>query len=84
MDLSPEFTVSAATWEEQTLFEKSKNRGKLGSQTLLTSEIKLLNGEDSITVQCLWDSGSESSFFSIQVSYPLPCNRESKVSDLKL
>ena len=63
VDLSPEFTLSAATWEEQPLFEKSENRGKLGSQTLLTSEITLLNGDDSITVQCLWDSGSESSFF---------------------
>ena len=63
VDLSPEFTLSAATWEEPPLFEKSKYRGKLESQTLLTSEITLLNGDDSITVQCLWDSGSESSFF---------------------
>ena len=40
------------------------NRGSLGSASLLTSPLTLINGDDSITVEALWDPGSESSFFS--------------------
>ena len=42
---------------------KAVNKGALGQTTLLTSWLTLRNGNDSIRVQCLWDSGSESSFF---------------------
>ena len=49
----------ASTWAYD-----SANKGSLGSSTLLTSELTLLNGEDTIKVNCLWDMGSESSFFS--------------------
>ena len=40
------------------------NRGSLGSASLLTSSLTLVNGNDTITVEALWDPGSELSFFS--------------------
>ena len=40
------------------------NWGSLGSPSLLTSTLTLVNEGDSITIQALWDPGSESSFFS--------------------
>ena len=40
------------------------NRGSLGSASLLTSSLTLANGNDNITVEALWDPGSESSFFA--------------------
>ena len=40
------------------------NRGSLGSPSLMTSTLTLVNEEDTITVQALWDPGSESSFFA--------------------
>ena len=49
----------ASTWGFDSI-----NKGSLGSTTLLTSVITLINGQDTIKVNCLWDSGSESSFFS--------------------
>ena len=39
-------------------------KGSLGSSTLLMSNITLVNGQDTIQVNCLWDSGWESTFFS--------------------
>ena len=42
----------------------SINKGALGSSTLLTSSITLVKEGETIQVNCLWDSGSESSFFS--------------------
>ena len=49
----------AAVWSY-----KCVNRGSLGSASLLTSSLTLVNGDDTITVEALWDPGSESSFFS--------------------
>ena len=49
----------AAFWSYQCI-----NRGSLGSASLLTSALTLINGDDSITVEALWDHGSKSSFFS--------------------
>ena len=49
----------ASTWAFDSV-----NKGSLGSGTLLTSVLTLLNGQDTIKVNCLWDTGSESSFFS--------------------
>ena len=42
----------------------SINKGTLGSSTLLTSSITLVKEGETIQVNCLWDSGSESRFFS--------------------
>ena len=62
----PETFVGAAVRldheEEQasTCAFDSVNKGSLGSSTLLT----LLHGQDIIKVNCLWDTGSESSFLS--------------------
>ena len=49
----------AALWTQACV-----NRGSLGSPSLLISSLTLINGEDTITVQALWDPGSESSFFA--------------------
>ena len=40
------------------------NRGSLGSPSLMTSSLTLVNEGDTITVQALLDLGSESSFFA--------------------
>ena len=63
--METEFTLVASSvvanispWPQQVL-----NKGGLGQQTLLTSKITLKNGDDSVSVKVLWDSGSESSFF---------------------
>mgnify|MGYP007121936997 CR=1 FL=1 len=40
------------------------NRGSLGSASLLTGSLTLANGNDTITVEALWDPGSKSSFFA--------------------
>ena len=40
------------------------NRGSLGSPSLMTSSLTLVNEGDTITVEALWDPGSESSFFA--------------------
>ena len=50
--------ANSSPWPQQVL-----NKGGLGQQTLLTSQITLKNGDDSVSVKVLWDSGSESSFF---------------------
>ena len=50
----------ASTWAYESI-----NKGSLGSSTLMTSSLTLINGQDSIQIECLWDSGSESSFFSL-------------------
>ena len=50
--------VNSSPWPQQVL-----NKGGLGQQTLLTSQITQKNGDDSVSVRVLWDSGSESSFF---------------------
>ena len=44
----------AAVWTYECV-----NRGSLGSASLLTSTLTLVNGEDTITVEALWDPGSE-------------------------
>ena len=49
----------AALWTKSCV-----NRGSLGSTSLLTSSLTLVNEGDTITVEALWDPGSESSFFS--------------------
>ena len=49
----------AALWTQNCV-----NRGSLGSPSLLTSSLTLINEGDTITVQALWDPGSESSFFA--------------------
>ena len=48
----------AATWSHHCI-----NKGSLGSASLLTSSLTLINGDDTIQVKALWDAGSESSFF---------------------
>ena len=40
------------------------NRGSLVSPSLMTITLTLANEGDTITVQALWDPGSESSFFA--------------------
>ena len=50
------------------------NRGSLGSPSLLTSSLTLINEEDTLTIQALWDPGSESSFFSSDL-LPFACHR---------
>ena len=57
--IDPEETDQVAVWSYQCI-----NRGSLGSASLLTSTVTLVKGNDSITVEALWDPGSESSFFS--------------------
>ena len=57
--LDHEEAGQAAVWSYQCI-----NRGSLGSASLLTSSLTLINGDDTITVEALWDPGSESSFFS--------------------
>ena len=57
--IDPEETEQVAVWAYQCI-----NRGSLGSASLLTSTVTLVKGDDSITVEALWDPGSESSFFS--------------------
>ena len=57
--LDHEEREQASTWGFESI-----NKGSLGSSTLLTSTLNLINGQDTIKVNCLWDSGSESSFFS--------------------
>ena len=47
--------ASSSPWPLQVL-----NKGGLGQQTLLTSKITLKNGNESVSVRVLWDSGSES------------------------
>ena len=42
----------------------SINKGSFCSNTLLTSNFTLVNGKYTIQVNCLWDSGLKSSFFS--------------------
>ena len=49
----------ASTWSYQCI-----NMGSLRSSSLLTSSLTLINGNDTIQIEALWDSGSESSFFS--------------------
>ena len=49
----------AALWTKTCV-----NQGSLGSASLLTISLTLGNGGDTITVEALWDPGSESSFFS--------------------
>ena len=49
----------AALWTKSCI-----NRGSLGSASLLTSSLTLVNEGDTITVEALWDPGSESSFFA--------------------
>ena len=50
------------------------NRGSLGSASLLTSSLTLVNEGDTITIEALWDPGSESSFFSSDL-LPFAVNR---------
>ena len=50
--------ANSSPWPQQVL-----DKGGLGQQTLLTSHITLKNGDDSVSVKVLWDSGSESSIF---------------------
>ena len=50
------------------------NRGSLGSPSLLTSSLTLINEEDTLTIQALWDPGSESSFFSSDL-LPFACHK---------
>ena len=57
--IDPEETEQVAVWSYQCI-----NRGSLGSASLLTSTLTLVNGDDSITVEALWDPGCESSLFS--------------------
>ena len=57
--LDNEEEEQASTWGFDSI-----NKVSLGSSTLLTSGITLINGHDTIQINCLWDSGSESSFFS--------------------
>ena len=57
--VDPEETDQVDVWSYQCI-----NRGSLGSASLLTSTVTLVKGDDSITVEALWDPGSESSFFS--------------------
>ena len=47
--------ANSSPWPQQVL-----NKGGLGQQTLLTSKITLKNGNESVSVRVLWDSGSES------------------------
>ena len=60
-----EFTLVASSvvansspWPQQVM-----NKGCLGQQTLLISQITLKNKDDSVSVKVVWDSRSESSFF---------------------
>ena len=57
--IDPEETEQVAVWAYQCI-----NRGSLGSASLLTSTVTLVKGDDSITVEALWDPGREPSFFS--------------------
>ena len=50
--------ASSSPWPANTV-----NKGALGQTTLLTSWLTLQNVNDSIRVQCVWDSESESGFF---------------------
>jgi hypothetical protein len=50
--------ANSRPWPPQVL-----NKGGLGQQTLLTSQITIKNGDDSVRVKVFWDSGSESCFF---------------------
>ena len=50
--------ANSSPWPQEVL-----NKGGLGQQTLLTSQITLKNGDDRVSVRVQWDSGSESSFF---------------------
>ena len=54
-----EETGQAAVWAKRCL-----NRKSLGSASLLTSSLTLANENDNITVEALWDPGSESTFFA--------------------
>ena len=51
--------ASSTPWPTEAV-----NKGALGQTTLLTCWLTLQNGNDSIRVQSLWDSESESSFFN--------------------
>ena len=59
VDPETESEDQAAVWSYQCA-----NRGSLGSASLLTSTLTLVKGEDTITIEALWDTVSESSFFS--------------------
>ena len=53
-----EETGQAVVWAKRCV-----NRGSLGSAGLLTSSLTLVNENDTITVEALWDPGSKLSFF---------------------
>ena len=57
--LDDEEAGQALTWSYQCI-----NKGSLGSASLLTGSLSLINGSDKIQVKALWDAGSKLSFFS--------------------
>ena len=58
-----EYSLNASTWLYKPIFDMGANKGCLGQTTLLTSWVTLRNGDDSIKIQWVWDSGTESGFF---------------------
>ena len=63
--MEKEYTLIASTMASSTPWPtEAVNKSALGQTTLLTCWLTLQNGNDSIRVQSLWDSESESSFFN--------------------
>ena len=61
-----------------TMKKTCVNRGSLGSASLLTKSLTLINWGDTITVEALWELGSESLFFSANL-LPFAVNKKRSI-----